>query len=63
MLIRCRFSIVRTSGIPAKRQFRTVTPSGEVVRDGLPTKRGLYDPSLEKGEQRPPHNLSLKLMV
>jgi hypothetical protein len=31
------------------RLFRTVSDDGSPLRDGCPPKRGLYDPSLEKG--------------
>lgn len=30
------------------RNFISVSEDGQTVRDHLPTKRGLYDPSLEK---------------
>lgn len=44
-----RFPLVLYRVPRSARSFQTVGPSGEIIRDGLPAKRGLYDPSLEKG--------------
>ena len=49
MLVRCRVYMTRFPG-GQRRHFRTISPSGEVIRDGLPSARGLYDPALEKGK-------------